>query len=306
MSGRLALGVEVRGLQAGDEVGVREVMEAALPVDRIPGYTRYDIDRTIVRMVPDPGGTVVALEDGRIVGYCVLLADDLTVHPGFRRRGHGRRLLQAAGEVARRRGREALQLYVPPHLPGSVAFAMAVGLGYRSSLWRFELPADRPVPPPAFPPGVTTRPFEAAREGNVESWVDFMLAAFEGHPTPMTWTPAVIAHVNASPDFDPTGILIVAAADAPDERIAFARVETSVDDAGVLTGDIGLIGVLPGWRRHGLGRELLRWAVTELRRRGATVVELSVEATNERATALYRAHGFEPAIEWPHWILPVD
>jgi ribosomal protein S18 acetylase RimI-like enzyme len=64
--------------------------------------------------------------------------------------------------------------------------------------------------------------------------------------------------------------------------------------------------VLPAWRGRGLGRELLRWGVTELRGRGAGPIELSVEAQNERATGLYRAHGFEPAIEWPHWVLPVS
>jgi ribosomal protein S18 acetylase RimI-like enzyme len=30
-----------------------------------------------------------------------------------------------------------------------------------------------------------------------------------------------------------------------------------------------------------------------------------VEARNERATNLYRRHGFAPAIEWPHWVLPI-
>jgi ribosomal protein S18 acetylase RimI-like enzyme len=73
----------------------------------------------------------------------------------------------------------------------------------------------------------------------------------------------------------------------------------------VRVGEVMLIGVLPAWRGRGLGRELLRWAVSELRDRGAGAVQLSVEARNERATNLYRRHGFEPAIEWPHWVLPI-
>ena len=119
----------------------------------------------------------------------------------------------------------------------------------------------------------------------------------------MTWTPAVIAHVNASPDFDPTGILILSPANDP-ERPDRVHPDRAVHrEADTITGDVGLIGVLPEWRGRGLGRELLRWGVAELRRRGAGLVELSVEAANERATTLYRAHGFEPAIEWPHWVL---
>jgi mycothiol synthase len=185
-----------------------------------------------------------------------------------------------------------------------VAFAGALGFRYRSSLWQFQLIPDRAVPAPRFPIDVVTRRFDPAVDTDIEAWVAFMLAAFEGHPTRMTWTPEVIAHVNASPEFDPSGILLVAAADEPEHPVAFARIEQFTDDAGMTTGDVGLIGVLPAWRGRGLGRELLRWGVTELRARGAGLVELSVEAANERATTLYRAHGFEPAIEWPHWVLP--
>ncbi len=295
---------EVRSACADDAAGIRAVMEACLATDGIPGFGRSDIERALVRIVPDPEGTVVALEDGRIAGYATPHHDDLTVHPAARRRGHGRRLVGAALELTRRRGGDVLQLYVPPHLPASVAFAKALGFTYRSSLWQFELAADREVAPPSFPPDVVTRVFDHEREADPDEWVAFMLACFEGHPTPMSWTPAVIAHVNASPDFDSSGILIVSPADAPDRRIGFARIEIHVGEGGAVIGDVGLIGVLPECRRRGLGRELLRWGIADLRRRGAGSIELSVEATNDRATALYRAHGFVPTIEWPHWVLP--
>lgn len=282
-------------------------MEASLAADAIPGFERSDIERAIVRIVPDPGGTVVAIEDGRVAGYCTPHHDDLTVLPEARRHGHGRRLAGAALELVRGRGLDdGLQLYVPSHLPASVAFAESLGFRYRSSLWKFELAADRALPPSSFPAEVTVRRWDFARDVDLVAWTAFMHRAFEGHPTRMTWTLAVIAHVHATPDFDPDGILIVAAADEPDTPVAFTRVELSDRDApaGERTGDVGLIGVVPAWRRRGLGRELLRWGVNELRRRGAGRIELSVEATNERATALYRAHGFEPSIEWPHWVLP--
>ncbi len=297
----------VRGFQPGDEGGIRAVMEASLETDAIPGFARSDIERAIVRIVPDPGGTVVAIEDGRVVGYCTPHHDDLTVLPSARRQGHGRRLVDAALDQVRGRGlSDELQLYVPSHLPASVAFAEALGFRFRSSLWMFELAADRAVPPPTFPTEVTVHRWEMGRDTDFEAWTAFMHHAFEGHPTRMTWTLAVIQHIHALPDFDPDGILIVAAADEPDVPIAFTRVELSDRDApaGERTGDVGLIGVVPAWRRRGLGRELLRWGVTELRGRGAGRIELSVEAANERATALYRAHGFEPSIEWPHWVLP--
>jgi mycothiol synthase len=296
-------GATVRASIPEDIEGIRAVMEASRAADRIPGFTRADIERHLVRIVPDPTGTIVVATDDGIVAYCTPNHDDLTVHPAHRRRGHGRRLLPATLAMLRGRGQADLQLYVPPHLPASVAFAEALGFCYRSSLWRFELAEGDVVPPARFPEDVLTRPFDAARDGDIDVWVAFMLATFEGHPTAMTWTPAVIAHVNASPDFDPTGILIVSPESDPERPIAFTRIEL-FPEADAITGAVGLIGVLPEWRGRGLGRELLRWGVAELRRRGAGRVELSVEAANERATTLYRAHGFEPAIEWPHWVLP--
>ena len=301
-------GGEVRTSRADDLPGIRRVMEASLAFDAIPGFLANDVERAMVRIEPDPLGTVVALEDGFVVGYCTPNHDDLTVLPEARRRGHGRRLITAARAVVAGRGEPELQLYVPAHLPASMAFAEAVGLRYRSSLWQFQLDpaAAALVPAPVFPPDVVVRTWADDRDVDFEAWAAFMLAAFEGHPSPMHWTPAVVRHVHDSPGFDPGGILMVAEAADPERLVAFTRVELVTDDAttpGQRIGDVGLIGVLPAWRRRGLGRELLRWGVTHLRGRGAGRIELSVEAANDRATALYRAHGFEPAIEWPHWVI---
>lgn len=45
-------------------------------------------------------------------------------------------------------------------------------------------------------------------------------------------------------------------------------------------------------RGHGLGRALLNAIVEKLRRDGATAVHLVVRPENERARAIYEAHGF--------------
>jgi len=108
------------------------------------------------------------------------------------------------------------------------------------------------------------------------------------------------------PDFDPDGIRFVARAEAPGVPVAFAKTELRPDDDGRPVGWIGQIGVLPAHRGVGLGRWLLRWGVAYLRGRGAGAVELAVEAANDRALGLYLRNGFEPAVEWPHWVLPVD
>jgi mycothiol synthase len=295
----------VRLYAPGDEAGIRAVLEAALAVDGYPGVTAGDIDRRIPRLAADPTGVAVALEDDRIVGLVQPRGDDLTVHPDHRRRGHGRALVAAGRDVVRAQDLGELRLYVPPHLPASVAFAEALGFRYRSSLWLFELEPDHAVPLPRFAPTVAVRPLR--RDEDLDRYVAFMNEAFRGHPSPMSWTVGQIRHVHELPDFDPTLIHLAADATDPDRLVGFAVLETNpalAGEPGGPTGSVGLVGVVPAWRGKGLGRELLRWSVGELRRRGIERIDLSVEAENATATRLYRAHGFRPAVEWPHWVVP--
>jgi mycothiol synthase len=275
-------------------------MEASLATDAIPGFVPADINRTLDRLPADPTGTAVALEGDRVVGYITPRLDDLTVHPDNRRRGHGRRLVAEGLAIVRERGLEHLQLHGPQHLAASRAFIDALGFRYHSSLWLFALAPDVESPGPVFPPDVATRSFEP---GDLVAYVDLLNDTFADHPTPLSWTVDAIRHVHGLPDFDPSGIRLVTPAGAPGELVAFTRVELETDPDGRLRGAVRLIGVRRAWRGRGLGRELLRWGVRHLRERGAAVVELAVEALNEKATRIYRAAGFVPAIEWPHYVL---
>lgn len=303
MSLPIATGGHVRPFRTGDLPALRAIMTASLETDAIPGFVPSDIDRALSRIEPDPEGTVVVEEDGRVVGYCTPRHDDLTVHPSSRRRGHGRALVPAALEVTRSRGLEELTIYVPAHLDGSVAFARSLGFRYRSSLWQFELPSTTTVPAPRFGPEVRIRPI--ARDEELGRYVALMNESFIGHPSPMSWTVDVIRHVHGLPDFEPDGVRILEDA-ASGRPLGFAKAEVvpgEVDADGRPLGSVALVGVVPAARGRGLGRELLRWTVAWLRDRGAGLIDLSVEADNDRATRLYRSHGFEPTIEWPHWTL---
>ncbi len=56
-------------------------------------------------------------------------------------------------------------------------------------------------------------------------------------------------------------------------------------------GRLGM-GLLPGWRGHGIGRELLAAAMGDCAARGFLRVELEVFASNTRAIRLYEGAGF--------------
>lgn len=279
-------------------------MSDSLEVDQLPGFRASGIERSLVRISAHPGWTVVALEDGRVIGFCTPFLDELRVHPDHRRRGHGSRVVPEALRIQRERGRD-LTLYVPLHLPASTAFAEQLGFRYHSSQWQFSLAPDVTAARPSISPDVATRLVDPREIEDLDGWVAFMLASFEGHPSPTSFTVDGVRRRHETPGFDGSGVLVVAPADAPDELVAFVRVE-SYPDGDTLAGEIGLIGVVPAWRRRVLGRDLLRWGIAELPGRGVGPIELTVEAANDSATQLYRAHVFKPTVEWPHWSLTAD
>lgn len=296
-----AVATTVRRARPDDGAALRRIMEASLAGDAIPGYTTSDINRALARLPADPNGTAVALEGDRVVGYVTPRLDDLTVHPDHRRRGHGRRLVSEGLAIVRERGIERLQLHGPQHLPATRAFIDALGFRYHSSLWLFELAPGVEPPDPVFPTDVATRSLRP--DDDLAAYVDLLNDTFEDHPTPLSWTVDAIRHVHGLPEFDPAGVLLVTPAGARHELIAFTRVELEAATDRPPRGVVGLIGVRRAWRGRGLGRELLRWGVRYLRGRGAGAVELAVEALNEKATRIYHAAGFVPAIEWPHYVL---
>jgi len=61
----------------------------------------------------------------------------------------------------------------------------------------------------------------------------------------------------------------------------------------VRKGRIHMLGVDPGYRGKGIGRELMMAGLTRLRNRGLKVAELTVDGENRTARALYQSLGFE-------------
>ena len=293
---------EVRPFRPGDEAAIRRVIAAALEVDALPGFNAYEFDREVSSMMAAPEMVAVAVEDGAVCGY--VFPSDLTVHPAHRRRGHGRRLMAAGMAITHRAGLDQISLHVRATGAGP-EFARAMGLVYRSSLWRLDLPAGALVPEPSFSGEVVARTF--GEWLSLDRYVELLNRCFEGHPTPLSWTAAEIEYFHGRPEFDPSTTLLMRRADAPDRPVGFVRISVAPPDDGEVepVGDVRLLGVLPEWRGRGLGRDLLRWAVAELRTRGAGRITLSVESENELALGLYRRTGFEPVIEWPHWVRSV-
>jgi len=290
----------VRPATTADLPAIAALGHAAVDLREYPDATHGEVERNLVGLTADPAAAFVAVEGGAVVGYVAPQLNDLYVARAHRRRGHGTALVEAALPFVRDiLGFPYLLLYVPPGEGPGRRFAEARGFAHRASLYWMERPADDPCPAPAFPAMVVARPFDPGRDP-LPVLVALLNATFADHPTPVSWTEAVVRAAHEAPGFDPADILLVAPADDPEHPIAFGRTRLYLEDEPP-SGEVKLIGVLPQWRGRGLGRAILRWGVRHLQGRGSPTTALAVTAGNAHALRLYEAHGFRRALEWPQW-----
>src|SRR5262249_24899125 len=158
-----------------------------------------------------------------------------------------------------------LYLALPHENDGALAFFDALGFTYHHSTWNMRLRDDAAVPSPAFPANVVRHRY---RNDDVDAFLELVNAAFVDHPTPLSVSIERVRFAHSQPHFDPENICLLAPVDAFGRLIAFCRVDLQ-EDEGRTTGDVAIVGVLPEWRRQGLGRALLRWGVHRLRGLGA-------------------------------------
>ncbi|WP_262271459.1 GNAT family N-acetyltransferase [Microvirga yunnanensis] len=139
-----------------------------------------------------------------------------------------------------------------------------------------------PVPAPVWPAGIRPVPFEPDRHAEqVHALLGEAYSRGGGYVEPFTiWWPSL----RHDPEYDPA--LVVIAVDGRDEVVGVAQCWTSafVKD----------LAVAPATRRQGLGSALLRQVFRILRERGASFVDLKVDADNPSgALRLYRSLGFD-------------
>jgi mycothiol synthase len=160
--------------------------------------------------------------------------------------------------------------------------------GYRPirSSYRMLIELDGEVAPPEFPEGIEVR---TLREGEERRAYDTYTSSFadhwEFHPDPYErWRRYAVE----SSVFDPTLWFLAETGD----EVAGVAICQLHDSGDPRHGWIGILGVLPAYRRRGLGEALLRHAFAEFARRGCTRVSLGVDAENTTgAVGLYERAG---------------
>ncbi len=139
-----------------------------------------------------------------------------------------------------------------------------------------------PVPQPVWPKGTRVVPFEPERHApEIHALLVEAYAKGGGYVEPFgIWWPSL----KGDAEYDPALCFI-----AIDERGGIAGVAQCWTSAFIKD-----LAVQPDRRGQGIGSALILHALRAFRRRGATHVDLKVDADNPSgALRLYRAHGFQ-------------
>ena len=249
---------------------------------------------------PPGGGNLVVRDGDAVAGYARhdVGADggveaELVVHPGFRRRGHGRELLDRLIDLA---GTRPLSLWAHGDLPGSAELLAPRGFTRARVLlqMRRDLAGVDPDPRPALPEGIHVEAFRPGRDEG--AWLRVNARAFAAHPEQGTWTPDDLLLRLKEPWFDADGFLLAwrGNPDSGGELLGshWTKVHPPGDEGPDAVGEVYVLGIDPDAQGHGLGRALTDLGLAHLRGRGLGEVLLYVEGDNTAAVTLYERSGF--------------
>lgn len=239
---------------------------------------------------------VLLYADDRIAGFAHLDPTDavagpsgeLVIHPEFRRRGLGRRLLDAV--LAETGGR--LRLWAHGGHPGAERLAASAGFERARSLWQMRRSLYAAFPAPVLPEGVRLDTFRVGEDE--EAWLQVNARAFAHHPEQGAWTMEDLKRREQEPWFDPAGFF-TARRDGRLVGFHWTKIHGDGEHAHEPLGEVYVVGVDPSEQGTGLGRALTLAGLRHLRARGLAQAMLYVDEANTPAIRLYESLGFT------HW-----
>jgi ribosomal protein S18 acetylase RimI-like enzyme len=279
MSDPLSATISVcHGLGPADLVDARELLLRCNKHEGLDLSLNLDLDGA-----PDTAELSQYLyrENGALVGCLSADGSDdveitLGVDPSHRRRGVGRRLLDAARTDCVGRGLTSWTLVIDEASPSGRAFVLAVGATYRSSEYRLELARDRIPVPRVWDPAVELRqagPAEAELVGRLAA--DSFGASRE---ETIAWIRRDLAKPNHRFDV----------ATLAGESIGQIRTNYYGEIIFVTA-----FGILPKYRGRGYGRQILEATVRRLVADNWPTIRIEVSMDNVNALGLYQSSGFD-------------
>ena len=233
---------------------------------------------------------------GEVVGYAQVQPGhdphpamvEAVVDPAHRGRGIGtdvvREALGAAGPGAR--------VWAHGDVPAARAVAQRLGLAGLRELLQLRRTADRgPLPDLVVPDDISLGTYRGPEDDAEILAVNAV--AFSWHPEQGSWTERDIAERRGEPWFDPAGLFLARAGEAPHELLGFHWTKVHPPQGSEpAMGEVYVVGVSPSAQGRGLGRVLTLAGLHHLHERGLDTVLLYVEGDNTAALHTYERLGF--------------
>lgn len=247
--------------------------------------------------------SLVVEDDDRVVAYAQAVRRppegevmvDACAHPEEPNRARAAELYRRMEERALELGADRLVTGVFGTDVWSAQLLAACGWTHVRSFFRMAIDLEAPPPRPAWPEDVDARPF---RPGDEAAFHAVAVEAFADDPTyeagPLERWSADRLDRSA---FDPAFWWLALASGRP----AGVAVGYEAGPAGY----VELLGVVPAWRRRGLGRAFLLQSFAAFHAEGRTHVSLHVDADNTTgARRLYHDAGMRETHRVDRWEKP--
>lgn len=315
-----------RPLTTDDVPALTRLLAAAEEVDRTDEH--YDED-DVADELADPAldlardTVAAALPDGELACIGMVRAPRAAgdvdrifleghVHPAWRRRGLGRRLL---GWLEQRAEQAHQERY--PALPGEYEVetfqqidgrqALYGSAGYRPVRWWYQMrqsitgppPEPRPVPAGLRLIGFDPAYDDAARCAHNETFANHWGSSERDASEWGQW-------FTGQRSFDPASSFLVLDGEEIAAYLLAYHWAAEAAATGVREGYIGQLGTRPGWRQRGLASALLEHALVAFHHAGYQRAALNVDTENASgALGLYLRHGYAVAARQISYVRPI-
>ena len=300
-----ASALKLREFLLGDIPAIAEIRNASISIS--PDFFSMTVDRFRYDFydedVPMLSRIVVAELDGHVVGFYHLYTDEnqlrqgrvnldsFHVHPRTRNQGVGQELMASAVETARGWKGRHISTSIPEESPRSVEFLERHGFKRMRTFYKMRLSDLRPDADNRLPEGFSLRSFQSGEDE--AAFVEVYNAAFADHWDFMPLEDWEVSRWNRRPAFSPKGCFLLC---DRDRLVGFTTVMYDPGQAaqtGEAVGRIFEMGVVPEYRRRGLGYLMLQAAIRYAGQQGFQALDLVTDVENEAGVQLYEKVGFQ-------------
>ncbi len=247
----------------------------------------------------------IAERSGRLVGYVSVFPEpgigrallDGLVHPLHRNKGIATELFDHAIRYAKKTGVKVVQVCISETNLAARNFVSVLGLRYVRRFIVFKLDLAAMQLPDATPGAYIMRSLQQGEEQLLTDLQNRSFADAWGF-NPNT-RDEIVYRINQR-SCSPKNIIIACRGDKPVGYCWTRMFSEKNRAAGIMTGEIHMLGVDPDFQKKGIGRKVLLAGLAYLKSSGITIVELTADSENRRVLRLYKSVGFKELMktEW--------